>query len=269
MARELNIEERIAVDTHRDYLVVKSNELIQKSRFNLTLPEQKTIAFICSMIKPIEAVDRANGVPFQLEYDFNIRDYCKVCGFDYNSGKNYDDIKATLKKLSDRSMWVEFGDEEVLCRWLAKVRTNKKSGIAHIKIDEDLAPYLFDLRERFTQYGLYNILGMKSASSVRMYELMKSYAISQTQIKVFDLAELKRLLMVEDVKSYDRFPDFRRKVLEIAIREINELTDINVSYDTVKRGNKVVQLKFRISKKEGIESYLSYQKVYQLLDGKE
>lgn len=262
----INSDERIEIATKREYLVVKSNELIQKSRFELSLAEQKSIAFICSMIKPIEAVDRANGMPFQLEYEFNIRDYCKVCGIDYNNGKNYAEVKATLKKLSDRSMWVEFGTEEVLCRWLAKVRTNKQSGIAHIKVDEDLVPFLFDLQEKFTQYGLYNILGMKSAFSVRLYELLKSYLISNTAFHTFDLDELKRLLMVENVKSYNEFAPFRQKVLEIAEREINELTDINVSFDPIKKGRKVAQIRFRISKKEQFESLQAYYNTYDKLD---
>lgn len=266
----INSDERIEIAKKRDYQVVKSNELIQKSRFELSLVEQKSIAFICSMIKPIEAVDRANGVPFQLEYEFNIRDYCKVCGIDYNSGKNYAEVKATLKKLRDRSMWLTMPDgSESLVGWLAKVRTNKQSGIAHIKLDEDLVPYLFDLQERFTQYGIYNILGMKSAFSVRLYELLNSYLISNVTFHTFDLDKLKRLLMVEDVKSYENFKDFRRKVLEIAEREINELTDINVSFEPIKKGRKVVQIKFRISKKERFEKLQAYYTAYDKLDGKE
>ena len=55
-----------------------------------------------------------------------------------------------------------------------------------------------------------------------------------------------KMLMVEDVKSYTRFPDFRRKVLEIAEREINELTDITISYETITKGRKVVKIKFDI-----------------------
>lgn len=252
----MNYDEKIAIETHREYLVVKSNELVQHNRFELSLIEQKTVAFICSMIKPIEALDRAKGVPFQLEYDFNIRDYCKVCGMDYDNGKNYANVKATLKKLRDRSMWLTMPDgSESLCGWLAKVNTNKKSGIAQIKLDEDLVPYLFDLGQRFTQYQLYNILAMKSAFSVRIYELMKSYAFQKT--KTFDLDELKRLLMVEDVKSYDRFPSFRQKVLEVAQREINELTDINIHIEPITKGRKVVKVKFRIETKDPMERWLA------------
>lgn len=238
----------------RDYWVVKGNELIQKNRFELSLTEQKTIAFICSMIKK----NNINGVPFQLEYDFDIRDYCKVCGINYDAGKNYADIKAALKHLSDRSMWVTFPEkpnEEVLCRWLSKVRTNKKCGIAHIELDRDLVPYLYELKEKFTQYQLFNILAMKSAFSVRIYELLKSYAYLKN--KVFDINELKRLLMVDNIKSYENFKDFRRKVLEVAEREINELTDINISYETIKKGKKVIKINFLIETKSPLDRIIA------------
>ena len=244
----------------REYLVVKANELVQKNRFELSLTEQKTVAFICSMIKPV----KNSKEPYQLDYEFNIREYCKICGFNYDSGQNYADVKATLKKLRDRSMWLTLPDgSETLCGWLAKVTTNKRSGLAHVRIDEDLAPYLFDLGQRFTQYQLYNILAMKSAFSVRLYELMKSYAHRQSI--TLDLDELKHLLMVEDVKSYHRFPDFRRKVLEIAQREINELTDLTIQYEPIKKGNKVVQLRFEIEQKSPIDRWIAEKQVNEQL----
>lgn len=248
----MNSDEKIEIEKKREYLVVKGNELIQQNRFELSLQEQKTVAFICSMIKPIEVKDKINGVPFQLEYEFNIRDYCKVCGIDYDNGKNYADIKAVLKHLRDRSMWLTLENgSEILVGWLAKVVTDKRSGIVKIKLDEDLVPYLFNLGQKFTQYQLYNILAMKSAFSVRIYELLKSYAYQKS--KTFDIDELKRLLEVESVKSYTRFPDFRRYVLEKAQEEINELTDLNIYFEPITKGRKVIKIKFRIELKSQLD----------------
>nr|WP_294492467.1 replication initiation protein [uncultured Anaerosporobacter sp.] len=201
-------------------------------------------------------MDRAKGVPYQLDYEFNIRDYCKVCGIDYDNGKNYADVKATLKKLRDRSMWVTLdNDDETVVGWLDRVTTNKRSGIAKVRIDDRLAPYLFDLGQRFTQYQLYNILAMKSAFSVRIYELMKSYAFQKS--KTFEVDELKRLLMVDDVKSYNDFGRFRHKVLEKAQEEINELTDLNIYFEPITKGRKVIKVKFRIEQKSPIERMMS------------
>jgi len=251
----MNTSEKIDILTRREYLVVKGNELIQKNRFELSLPEQKTIAYICSMIKPIETLDRVKEVPFQLEYDFNIRDYCKVCGIDYAGGKNYKDVKATLKKLADRSMWLDDGESETLMRWLSYVKINKKSEKVQIEIDRTIAPFLFDLQEKFTHYQLYNILAMKSAFSVRIYELMKSYAFQK--VKTFEINELKRLLGVENVKSYVNFNLFKTKVLEKAQEEINELTDINIFFEPITQGRKVIKVKFQIETKKPIERLIA------------
>lgn len=241
----MNEHEKEEIKEKREYWVVKGNELIQKNRFELSLTEQKTVAFICSMIK------KSNTISYQLEYEFNIRDYCKVCGIDYAGGKNYKNIKATLKHLSDRSMWLDDGESETLMRWLSYVKINKNSEKVFIEIDRTIAPFLFELKEKFTQYQLFNILSMKSAFSVRIYELLKSYAYLKS--KVFDIDDLKRLLGVENVKSYVNFKDFRRYVLEIAEREINELTDINISYETIKKGKKVIKINFFIELKSPLD----------------
>ncbi len=260
--------EREALDKQRYYHVVKGNELVQKSRYELSLPEQKTIAYICSMIKPVDVTDSVQGIPYQLEYEFNIREYCKVCGFDYDNGKNYADIKATLKHLRDKSMWLTMENgSETLVGWLSRVTVNKQSGIVKIKLDDILVPFLFDLGQRFTEYRLIQILGMKSAYSVRIYELLKSYAYQKS--KTFGLDELKRLLMVDGIESYNRFPDFRRYVLEIAVKEINKLTDLNVSYEAIKKGRKVDKLKFRIETKESIPQLFARLETGKILDEKQ
>ena len=234
-------EESFELTKKKGYLVVKGNDLIQRNRFELSLMEQKTVAYICSMIKPIDS-------GFQSEYEFKIRDYCKICDIDYDNGANYAYVKETLKKLRDRSMWMTLEDgSETVVGWLDRVTTNKKSGLAHIRIDDRLIPYLFDLKQQFTQYQLYNILGMKSAFSVRIYEIMKSYSFRHTII--FELNELKELLMVEHVKSYVNYKDFRVKVLEKAQTEINELTDINIEFEPIKTRRKVTSIKFIIEEK--------------------
>lgn len=270
----MNEDEKIAIDKSREYIVSKSNQIVQKCRYDFSVTEQRTIAYICSKIKPIEILDRTKGTPFQLEYEFNILDYVRTCGLQDN-GKLYEEVKSTLKGLRDKSMWLTLPDgSETTVGWLAKATTNKRSGIAKIKIDEDLAPYLFDLKEKFLSYGLKNVLNMKSQYSIRIYELMKSYhdmKIGQTDHRskseklktpkkiewTIDLDELKRLLMVDTIKSYSNFKDFRRYVLEKAQKEINELTDISVYYEPITKGRKTIKVKFTIVSKTGVERLIA------------
>ena len=105
-----------------------------------------------------------------------------------------------------------------------------------------MTPYLFDLQEKFLAYGLKNILAMKSQFSIRLYEILKSYAFQKS--KVFEVDELKKMLMVEGNKSYSNFADFKKRVLLPAQEEINELTDIAVSFEPILKGRKTVKVKF-------------------------
>lgn len=260
--------ERLEIENKRELKIFKANELVQKSRFDLSVPEQKTLAYVCSMIKPRTAQENALKSDYQLEYEFNIREYCKVCGFDYNNGKNYMSIKNTLKSLRDRSFWVEYPNgDEVLLAFLQKAKSNKRSGIVQVKIDEDMAPYLFDLGKQFTAYQLRNILGMKSAYSIRLYEVMKSYEFRK-KIE-FKLDDLKHLFDVENIKSYVKYSIFRQKVLDVAVKEINELTDIDVSYNTEKIGNKVASVVFFIRKKEINARIMAEFRTNEIIDKRE
>jgi len=257
----MNSDEKIDIAIKRDYLVVKSNQLVQKSRYELSLTEQRAVAYICSMIKP-----STKEVPYQLDYVFDIQQYAKVCGlYHLDGGKLYQDTRALLKRLMQKIIHVEMPDgDELLIAWLVRVHLNKRSGQIKIRLSEDMAPFLFDLQERFTAYGLLNILAMKSQYSIRIYELLRSYAFRKEV--TLDIEDLKKRLMVDSVKSYTRFPDFRRKVLDPAMEEINEYTDISASYEPITKGRKVIKIKFILRMKPPTERYMSYTKADSEVD---
>ena len=81
-------DEKFGIQVARNYKVVKDNKLIQdvtRKKYELSILEQKILGFIISMIKPPTV---SNPFPcYQLEFD--IRLFCKVCGIDFENGKNY------------------------------------------------------------------------------------------------------------------------------------------------------------------------------------
>lgn len=224
----------------RSYKVIKSNELIQKSRFQLSTQEQKIILLLISRIKP-------DDEDFNYQ-DFNVGEFCRICGIDSKNGKNYINVKNTIKNLADKSVWVYENGTERLFRWINEVDVLIYSGIIRIKLQGSMKPYLLQLQERFTQYELVHTIAMKSQYSIRMYELFKSHEYRH-RCK-FDMEELKRLLCAE---KYIRFPDFRRKVLEISLREINSLTDITVTYGVIKEGRRYSQIEFEVQTKKSTD----------------
>lgn len=230
----MDYDRKIDIAKQREYKVVKANEIIQKARYDLTITELKALAFILSKIKP-------NDTELQ-EYTFSIKDYCQVCGIDFTSGKHYENTKKNLKSLRDKSFWImdENGNETTVS-WLGKVRISRGSGKITAKLDEDMQKYVIGLFANYTQYELLSTLPMKSAYSFRIYELLKSYAF--TKKHTFDIDELKTTLMAT---NYVNFKDFRKKVLEVAINEINLYTDLEVSWEPITKGKKVMQVKFII-----------------------
>lgn len=249
------IMEQNEIDKAREQLVVKANEVIQKNRYSLNSVEQKIVIYLISKIKP-------DDKEFSW-YDFEIREFCKVCGIDYNNGKNYKDIKKVIENLHAKSFWVETEDgAETLCSWVNKAKLQKGSGKIRIRLDEDLHQYLLGLSSNFTQYYLLSILPMKSQYSSRIYELLKSYA--WTGGHTFDIDELKRRLMCE---NYVRFPDFKRKVLDISVREINDFTDIEISWEPIKNGKRIALIKFSIKPRDGWEKAFADARAVEQLAG--
>ena len=251
----MDYDEKIMISTQRSYKVVKANEIIQKARYELNLTELKTLAYIFSMIKPNDTIDQI--------YTFSINEYCKVCGIDNTSGKHYATIKQSLKALRDKSFFLMKEDgTETTVGWLDKVWLNKGSGKVKVRLDEDMEQYLIGLFENYTQYELLSTLPMRSQYSFRIYELLKSYAF--TKRHTFDIEELKRILAAE---NYVNFKDFRKKVIEIAIKEINLYTDIEVNFEPIYKGRKVIQVKFEIKQRDVWGRLASSNRATRELDG--
>lgn len=228
----------------RNRTVVKANELIQQSRFNLSLQQQKIVLYLISQITPYDE-------EFKL-YEFSIPEFCRVCGIDMTSGKNYQDLKQAIKDIADKSLWINLDeDEETLLRWIEKPYVNKKSGIIKIRLDEDMKPFLLQLKKNFTQYELIYTLHFKSKYTIRLYELIKSIHFKELEeyTRKYRLEEIKRILGAE---NYQEYRDFKRRVLEPAIKEIVEYSDKELSYQEIKQGRKVIGIQFTVRTKDAI-----------------
>lgn len=239
----MNYNDKIKILEKKCYTVVKHNDIIQKSKYKLSAVEQKTVAFLVSLIKPKE--EYPNQIQ-PIEYEFEIQDYCKVCDIDYNQGKNYKMVRDTLKALRDKSINVTLPNgTDTSVSWINKYWANKGTGKARVRFDDDMAPYIFNVRENTTQYELLNVLPMQSKYAIRLYEICRSWAGIYS--KQYDLKELRSMLGVAD-NELVRYPDFRRYVLEIAQREINEYTDIEVNFEPITKGRKVIAIRINIKK---------------------
>lgn len=222
-------------------LVVKANDLVQ-ARYELSLLEQKIILYAVSKL------DRETS-------KFNIISLSVAEFTDCLDGSliRYKEIKEVVMKLMDKKLYINTDKDELVAHWVSAIRYTHGTGIVELEFSEMLIPYLLQLKNRFTKYYLKNIIHLKNKYSIRVYELLKEF--QGLEKRNFDLEEFKRILMIED--KYSEFKDFNKWILKPTMQEINQHTDLEISYEKVTRGRKVIGINYTIASKEDA-SYVEY-----------
>lgn len=243
------------LEEKRNYPVAKANELVRKARYSLTAQQQKIILYLISQIKPEDDDLKI--------YRFDMVDFAKLCGIKCH-GENYKNFKESLKGLADKSFWLETPRKDMLIRWLERLEIDKYETTVSLRLDDRLKPYLVKLKDNFTMYNFGSTLLMNSKHSIRLFEIFMSY--KSVGIVEFTLDELKETL---ECGEYGEYKDFRRYVIDKVLKEINELTEINVSYKPIKHGRSVYSLLFTITEKTKYEIIrLRLEREAMLNDGK-
>ena len=138
---------------------------------------------------------------------------------------------------------------------------NKKEGRVSIQFTDSIMPYLAQVREKFVLYNLKEIANFNSLYTTRLYELIQQYKDTGYIIK--SINQLRDVLSVGN--SFKLYSDFKRRTFDHACQEINKYYAMNLGYEEIKDGRKVVAIKFifkktRIHKvvnqKTGIETNL-------------
>lgn len=221
-------------------IVRKSNDLVQMTRNNLTLSQQRLMLHIFSMIKP-EDTDLPS-------YELSIYDFIKMTGMDPHSGALYKQVRKNIEELANAPIqWIKNNGTSTVetFRWIDKVRIDEGRARMTITLDPVLKPHLVQLKTLYTTMDVTYTMLMRSTYSIRIYELCKSYQSLYLKKKAAGEPLVWNLSMLYEQLSYtaNRWSDFRRLALEKAKVEINEKTDIIFNYDVYeKKGQKVLSL---------------------------
>lgn len=229
-------EQETALEKELSLYVRKSNDMIQKSRYTLSLREQRLLLYCISKIKPDDKGDT--------RYIIKLRDAVKICGYNENSigGQAYNDVFDAFKILRDRGFTIPTEKGRARVAFIDNPEQDK-DGNMEFNFNKYVVPYLFDVKKKFTQYNLRVVIKFRSTYGIRLYELLKSY--QNLGEKIFTLDELRERLGAEE-QSYKKYGLFRKNVLEQALKDI-ENSDLKVSYIEIKEGRKVTSLQFIIS----------------------
>ncbi len=224
-------------------LVVKDNALINAS-YTLDLAEQRMI-----LLAIVEAREKGvtidNFTPVVMHADV----YAKQ--FNVSKQTAYEVLKAACAKLLSRRFSFQEprteGIADITSNWVQRAAYIKDSGTVEIMFSYDLVPMITALEKQFTSYELAQVSGLTSAYAVRLYEMLIAWR-SVGKTPVFELAQFRWQLGVE-LSEYQRMHHFKAKVLDFAIEQINEHTDITATYEQHKRGRSITGFSFRFKQK--------------------
>lgn len=226
--------------------VVKKANALTNARTRLSSTEQRLI-----LLAIVQAKGKAT---MQTELEIRAEDYAKQYGVATNTA--YEALKDASNDLFDRSFSYEYIDDkgnlnEVKSRWVQSRTYVNGEGVVKIAFTDKVLPLISDLEREFTYYELERISRLTSQYSIRIYEMLIAWR-TKGEMPTISLTELKKRLGIEG--KYKAIKDFKKYVLDLAINEINEHTDLIAKYEQHKRGRTISGFTFSFKfKKEAQE----------------
>jgi hypothetical protein len=223
-----------------DLIVRQANDLIESMYRLPTISEERIIRLLISQIKP-------NDEDFKT-YRISVADFAKVFGIEETSGRLYEQIDRATEALTTRKLNIRMGKSYLHVNWLSSALYKDGSGYVDLRFDPYLKPFLLHLNGYYTKYHLTNITQFQSRYSIRIYEFLKMETFKTPKFGLFtklvEYSELRAMLGVEE-HEYKFVKDFRKYVIEVAVREINSRSDIFVvKVLPIKSGKKISYWEF-------------------------
>ena len=228
-------------------VIYKDNNLIDAS-YTLNLSEQRLI-----LIAIIAARDIEEELTAETMLTIHASEYMKQ----FNLGRQsaYEALQAACDNLFERRLNYKTidpvtGKKAVYkSRWVSKVGYVKEAACVQLIFAPDILPLFIKLEEKFTKYELKQISQLTSVYSIRLYELLIRWrSTGKLYISMVDLRE--KLGLLED--EYSQMGDFKKRVLTVALNQINKFTDIEVTYTQKKEGRTITDIEFTFFEKDTV-----------------
>ena len=207
-------------------LIVKDNALINAS-YNLDLVEQRLI-----LLAILEARESGKGINANDPLTVHAESYINQFGVHRNTA--YQALKDACDDLFARQFSYQSLSEKgnVInhkSRWVSEVAYIDNEAVVRLIFAPAIVPLITRLEEQFTKYEIQQISNLTSAYAVRLYEILIAWR-STGKTPLITLYDFRQKIGVLDTE-YKRMYDFKKYVLDIALKQVNEHTDITVKVE--------------------------------------
>ena len=225
-------------------LVVKDNALINAS-YNLDLVEQRLI-----LLAIVEARESGKGINANDPLTVHAESY--INHFSVHRNTAYQALKDACKDLFARQFSYQEqrpkGVANITSRWVSQIAYIDNSATVELIFAPAIIPLVTRLEEQFTSYELKQVSGLSSAYAIRLYEVLIAWR-STGKTPIIELSDFRQKLGVLE-GEYSRFNNFKVRVLDPAIKQINEHTDITVKVEQHKTGRTISGFSFKFKQKQ-------------------
>ena len=242
-----------------DNLVVKSNALIEAAYHPESRYQMRVLLACVSMIKSDEEL--------KVGYRFELTANALADLTGDKAKNNYRELRKAADEIMDMTITLRKGPggERLIHEATGKPDKRKinvaalcdyydRQGKVVIEFTHAVLPYLSDLESYFTKYRLKYIMKMKSAYGVRLYELLVQWFGNERE---FAIDEFKEIFGITD--KYKAMCDLKKRVIYPAIDDINNHSNIKVSFGQRKKGRTVTHLQFKFKEKKTKPAKLTSQ----------
>lgn len=224
-------------------LVVKDNALIGAS-YNLDVVEQRLI-----LLAIVEARETGKGINANDALTVHASSYIEQ--FKVERHTAYTVLKEASKDLFSRQFTYQELSKKgnittITSRWVSQIGYTDDEASVQLIFSPAVVPLITRLEERFTSYELSQVAKLGSKYAMRLYELLIAWrSVGKLQVELQDLRNKLGLSATE----YKAMGDFKRNVLDLALTQLNEHTDISVKYEQHKKGRLISGFTFRFKVK--------------------
>ncbi|MDJ1485910.1 replication initiation protein [Cytophagaceae bacterium YF14B1] len=213
----------IDLTTISDLTEVRQHNIITESRFEMSACQLDLFFFL------LYQLDK-NDEPGK-KYWIYVKDIMTVTSRDWNYAQCKDATRGMMQKVIE----IEQKNGNLLqVALFASCEYIKGKGLIEVEISDKIRPYLINIKEEFTSFKLLGALNMPGKYAKRIYIMLSQWR--DQSIKKFTIDEFKTRLKLKDPEGkipekYTKVSHLKDIVLDPAIKEINQLTDLKVSYE--------------------------------------
>ena len=230
-------------------LVSKSNVLIE-ANYTLNLVAQRLIVLAIIKARNQGELSKVGGLHRITAIEYQTHFGCAL-------PMAYESLKSACKSLYESDfVWIgvdEDGDpQEVSSRFVQRAAYNEGKGYVEVMFGNDIIPLITRLSKEYTEYELIQIRNLNSVYALRVFEtLMQWRIVGKTPL--ITIGNLRKRLGIED-HQYKTMSNFKKRVLDLAVNEINEHTEITATYKQHKEGRNIIGFTFIFKPKKLVKS---------------